>query len=120
MAINGRYIMIYRGGSLIAGTRSNDVETECDIKEISSPQSSVWRSYKSGRKGWRVTVNYLVPNVGNLQDLLAVGNSYTLQFRDKNGNGVSGTAICTNCKITATIGNLVQGSFQFIGNGVLS
>lgn len=120
MALEGRNIMIYRDGVLIAGTRSNDVESECEKKEVSSPAVGVWRRYKAGRKGWRVTVNYLVPAVANLDDLLKVGETYALEFRDRSGNGLGGQALCDFCKITATLGNLVQGSFQFTGDGELS
>jgi hypothetical protein len=33
--------------------------------------------------------------------------------------GVQGMALCTVCRITSTTGNIVQGTFQFVGNGEL-
>ena len=55
--------------------------------------------------------------------LLQVGQSFAIQLVGREGTSVStlltGTATLKTCRITATIGNLVQGSFQFDGNGAL-
>jgi hypothetical protein len=64
-----------------------------------------------------------IANKSGVQDLLQVGNTFTLKIRGRNDNdatGVTGSAILKTCKITATNGNLVQGVFQFTGNGALS
>ncbi|MBR2254116.1 MAG: hypothetical protein IJ895_06880 [Prevotella sp.] len=53
--------------------------------------------------------------------LQRVGQTYTLRMQ-VDGNGIdtlSGSAICTHAKITATKGNLMQGSFTFEGDGPL-
>ena len=34
-------------------------------------------------------------------------------------SGMTGSAILRTCKITATRGNLIQGTFTFVGNGAL-
>ena len=50
-----------------------------------------------------------------------VGTSVTLVVENTdNGEILTGTAICTSWKITATLGNLVQGSFAFQGNSQLT
>lgn len=124
MAINGNNIIIYLNGTAIAGTTSNDMQTSIDMIEIGAPLSSGgWKQFISKRKTWNVTVNYLVLQYSGVQDLLKVGTTYTLKFRGRNSSdstGVSGSAILKSCKITATKGNLVQGSFQFQGNNSLS
>lgn len=123
MAINGKNILIYRDGTAIAGTVSNEIQSGAEIIEISSPTAGEWKQYISGRKSWSVNVSYLVLANDGVRDLLNVGSSYTLKFRGRNqsdSTGVTGTAILKNCKITATKGNLVQGSFQFTGNGPLT
>lgn len=124
MAVNGNVILIYKGNSLIAGTRSNEMTTEVDMIESSNSSEGVWRTFIAGRKSWQVTVNYLVPAVTNVSDLLSVGTSYTISIRTRSGstvtNRLTGSAILKTCKITATRGNLVQGSFQFIGTSALS
>lgn len=53
--------------------------------------------------------------------LQRVGQTYTLRMQ-VDGNGIdtlSGSANCTHAKITATKGNLIQGSFTFEGTGPL-
>ena len=123
MAILGNNILIFRDGTAIAGTVSNEVQAAADMIEKSSPTSGDWKEYLSGRKEWSVNVSFLVLENLDVRDLLTVGTTYTLKFRGRDSadnTGVTGQAILKVCKITATIGNIAQGSFQFVGNGALS
>ena len=132
MAQNGNTILVYKGSTLIAGMKSNDVQVSADLIEISSPDTGVWRQYVTGRKEATITTGYLVTAAtsalgvsgGNgVRDLLQVGNSFTLKFKLRgaaDSNGVSGTFILKTVKITAQRGALVQGSFQFVLTGALS
>ena len=131
MAKNGNNIIVYSGGTAIAGTRSSEVQSGSELIEVSSPTQGTWRQYIAGSKEWSVTVGFLVlsdsalaiSNKTGIQDLLQVGNTFTLKIKERNAadsDGVTGTAILKTCKITMTRGNLVQGSFQFTGNGELS
>jgi predicted secreted protein len=131
MAQNGNNIIVYSGGTAIAGTRSSEVQSGSELIEVSSPTQGAWRQYIAGRKEWNVTVGFLVlsdsalaiSNKTGIQDLLQVGNTFTLKIKERtaaDSDGVTGTAILKTCKITMTRGNLVQGSFQFTGNGELS
>lgn len=123
MAILGNNILIYRNGTAIAGTVSNEIQSGAELIEISSPTSGQWKEYIAGRKSWSINVSYLVLAYNGVRDLLNVGTTYTLKFRGRNSSdatGVQGTAILKSCKITATKGNIVQGSFQFTGTGTLS
>lgn len=121
MAINGNSILIYRDDELIAGTRSNEIQTASEMIEVSSPASGRWREYRDGRKEWSVTTNYLVGVVGStIKDLLTVGTRYNLTFKNRDQlGGLYGNARLKLCRITATRGNLAQGSFQFTGDGEL-
>ena len=129
MARNGNTILVYLGNTLVGGMKSNDIETDIEMVEVSSPATGTWRTYRTGRKEWKVTVNYLVLNnssLGNnaaaLKDLLCIGNSYTLKFMPRGGDsstGVAGTAILKTCRVSAAKGNLVTGQFTFIGSGAL-
>ena len=123
MAINGNNILVYLGGTAIAGMRSHDIEANCEMIEVSSPTTGAWRKYIAGRKEWNIIVNYLVLASSDVRDLLTIGTTYTLKVKGRNdsdGYGVTGTAILKTCKITATRGNLVQGSFQFVGISALN
>ena len=105
----------------IAATKSNEMQTDCETIEISSPSVGDWRTYMAGRKSWSVQVSFLVTAASNIRQLLSVGTSYTIVMRDRNNtSSVSGSAIMTTCKISATRGNLVTGSFVFKGTGALT
>lgn len=122
-AINGNNILIYLGGTAIAGTKSNEIQTDCDMIEVTNPSSGAWRQYVAGRKEWTVQTSFLVTAVTNIRQLLNVGTSYTVVFKDRastSGASVTGTAILKTCKISAIRGNLVTGSFAFQGTGTLS
>lgn len=123
MATNGNNIIIYKDGAAIAATKSNEMQTDCETIEISSPSQGVWRQYLIGRKEWSVTTNFLVGVGSNVWELMRVGESCVLSFRARSGNTTTeilkGSAFITSVKITATRGNLAQGSFTFKGNGQL-
>lgn len=132
MATNGNTILVYKNSTIIAGMKSNDVQTNVDLIEIASSDTSVWKQYITGRKEATITVGYLVVadtsalgvSGGNgVRDLLQVGNSFTLKFKKRSAAdsaGVSGTFILKTAKVTSQRGALVQGSFQFVLSGSLS
>lgn len=121
MAANGNTLLVYKGNSVIAGTKSNEIQCGCETIEVRSPTQGQWRSFIAGRKEWSVNVSYLVAVASDVEDnILTVGQTYTLNMYDRTGWLIlSGQAICTTCKITATRGNLITGSFVFKGNGAL-
>lgn len=119
MAILGKDIIVTQNGTIIAGLRSNEIQTEVETIEVASPSSGEWRSRIAGRKDWNVSAGYLVLAGSGMAALLSVGSTYTLRIGPRTAGGVFGTAILTTCSITATIGNLVQGSFKFEGVGPL-
>lgn len=132
MAQNGNDLIVYYGTTAIARTKSNDVQVDAELIEVSSPLTGLWENYITGRKSGTISVSYLVVgdssaigvSGGNgVRDLLQAGNSFTLKFKQRgaaDSEGVSGTFILKTVKITAQRGALVQGSFQFVLNGELS
>ena len=133
MALNGNIIIVQLNGNTIAGTKTTEIQVDSELIEIASATQGAYREYLTGRKQWQVTVNYLVmsatypeaksyPNAA-LTDPLFVGSQYTLKFMNRGvgyqPSGMTGTAILRTCKITATRGNLIQGTFTFVGNGAL-
>lgn len=121
MAVNGRNILVMMDGKVIAGTRSHEQQTEAEDILYSSPTTGRWRRRKAGMKDWSLTVNYLVLTDEGVLDLLKVGNFYTIATQDRNGKySISGQAMLKVCKHTYTVGNLAQGTYQFVGDGELS
>ena len=90
MAINGNNVLIYRNGTAIAGTISNEIQTGAELIEISSPTSGQWKEYIAGRKSWSVNVSYLILANNGVRDLLNVGSSYTLKIRGRNATDATG------------------------------
>ena len=122
MAKNGNIIIIKLNGTAIAGTKSNEISTNCDTIEVSSPGQGQWRNFIASRKDWSINASYLLAAVSNVEACLNVGTAYTLTICENTSGGgtkLTGTAILTQCKITATRGNILNGSFTFKGSGKL-
>lgn len=114
----GNDILIYTDGVAVAGSRSCDIVRRCEAVEISSPDSGSAKEYIPGRTDWSVTVSWLVRSAKS--SLMKVGQVVTVEIIDRvTREKLRGTAIITECRITATRGNLAQGSFTFKGSGEL-
>lgn len=130
MALQGNDVLLYfylnESGGLwipIGCSRSHDIQVGTEMIEVSSPTSGQWKQYITGRKEWQVTVNYLVLQRAQIRDLLQVGTTLQVVFKQRNeanSTGVVGYATIKTCKITATRGNMIQGSFVFQGSGELT
>lgn len=122
---NNIYISLNTSASPFAATRSNEIQSGCETIEISSPTVGDWKQFIAGRKEWSFTVSWLVGNTTAIKNLLTVGSQLTIHVIARMGNfstieQLTGNAICTQCKITATRGNIANGSFAFKGTGELS
>ena len=121
MAINGNNILIYVDNSAVAGTRSNEIQSGADVIEIASPDTGAWKAFIAGRKEWSLTSSWLVTSSADVKRLLQVGTTVTIRIIGRGDNkGMTGTAIVQTCKVTATRGNLANGSFAFRGTGALT
>lgn len=124
--MNGKDIIVYSGGIAIAATTVNDISNAAELQPFSSPNTADYKEYRAKDKSWRIVTNYLVTSVSvALADLLKVGNTYTLVIgatgqTASSKQGLTGSAICQECRIVATNGNLCTGSFVFQGTGELS
>ena len=116
-------LVLSQGGTALASTaiKSQDIQTEADVIEKASSSQQSWREYIAGRKGWSVTLSYLVLTSEKILDLLKVGQTFSVTMKkvDDNTNKVTGNAILKAVKQTASVGNLAQGSWQLQGTGAL-
>ena len=120
MATNGNNVLIYVDGSLVAGTRSDEVQSGCETIEIANPSSGDWRQFIVGRKEWSISQSWLLPAASDLGRLLQVGTTVTIRILGRGAaKGLTGQAIVKTCKVTNTRGNISNGSFQFHGTGAL-
>lgn len=120
--MNGNDIIFYKNGTAIAGAKSGEISTSAGTIEVASATSGQWREFITGRKEWSLSCGYLITANEDVRNLLVVGTTCAIKVKGRgaaDSTGVSGSAIITKCAITATRGNLVQGSFQFQGAGEL-
>ena len=119
--INGNDIIVYVGSDAIAATKSNEMQSQCEVVEVASPTSGQWREYIPGRKDWQVNAQCLVSSASNIQQMLQVGSVVTIAFKDRSANTLlSGSAIMTQADYQAIRGNKATGTFQFVGTGALT
>lgn len=119
--IKGNDIIIMLDGVAIAATKSDEIQVGCETIPISSPSSGDWTAAIPGRKSWTITVGFLIAGMTKVFDGIdMVGTNVILRIKYRSGTvWKEGAAICTTFKVTATRGNLAQGSFAFQGNGPL-
>ena len=123
MAVLGNNIIVLMNGQAIAGTKSDELQVDCETIEIASATDQGWTHHISGRKSWSLTVGWLVLANTDVRTALLVGSSVTIKIKgrgDSDANGLQGSAIISKAKITAIRGNLATGSFAFVGNGPLT
>ena len=123
MAVLGNNIIVLMNGQAIAGTKSDELQVDCETIEIASATDQGWTHHISGRKSWSLTVGWLVLANTDVRKVLLVGSSVTIKIKgrgDTDANGLQGSAIISKAKITAIRGNLATGSFAFVGNGPLT
>lgn len=77
MILQGRNLIISANGKVIAGSRSCEINVQCDEFEIASPSQSQWREIIAGRKDWYINTNQLLPiGVRAAHKVVAVGSSF--------------------------------------------
>lgn len=125
--IKGKNIIVMAGGVALAACKSCEIETECELKEYASPSSSDARNYLAGRTSWQITTNHLISS-GYLstflkkpgQTVTIVIGEYGDDLTSAIGATLTGMAIVAQARVTATTGNLAQGSWKFQGTGPLT
>ena len=126
MILHGRNLLIMQHTQnadtpVVACAKSCEINTSCDIIEISTTSESLWREYISARKDWTVTVGYIVTTDDFAPSMLRIGEKVTLRFTERGTGAVlQGDALIKNAKAVATIGSLTTGSFSFQGTGELT
>lgn len=121
--MNGNNIFIQFSTGYFAGMKSDDIQVMCEGIPVSSPSDGDWQHLIAGRKSWSLTTNYLVTSEGQITPEM-VGQTVTITIIRRSSTGsllelYRGRALCTNWRLTATRGSLIQGSFQFQGSGPL-
>lgn len=111
----GSDILIYEGGTAIAGTRDYTLTQAMETLENSSPYSANARTYEGTTIGWDLDVTRLLTAFKGA--VLHPGHTYQMAFRvrDDVSDYMTGTALCLAADVTSTIGNLAKGTWRFVG-----
>lgn len=123
--LHGRYLLLKLGNTTVASCKECSFSHDIGLIETSN-SLQYYKTYTTGRKGWKVSCNYLVASTSAMKTALGrPGTTYSFQLRQGDPGGTStliasGSVICTAVKITGQVGNLISGSFEFQGNGNLT
>ena len=118
--MNGKNLLIKIGGVTVAGSTSCEIDSDCETKEIASPNSAKWREYITGRCGWKITCGYLLNATGeSIKQVLRVGQKASISVETPDEAHMTGMAIITQVNETGSVGNLAKGAFSFLGTGPL-
>ena len=102
--------------------KSQDIKVDADMMEKASQTQHEWKEYAAGRKGWQLSINYLVLTSTKILDLLLAGGTFTVTMRESGTQtgGVTGTALLRSVGQVFTVGSLAQGNFSLLGSGPLA
>lgn len=117
--IHGKDIKILNSGgtALIAYAKSCTIRRHADAIETASASDATSKHYVAGRKEWSIDLQYFVSTDGVT---LEERTMYNIQVAIGSGVTWVGQALCTDCQIDATVGNLSQGSIKLLGSGPLA
>ena len=122
MIKQGRDLLVYADGVVVAAAKSCSLSMEADTIETAGVDAGA-RSYMSGHKDWSVKVGNLVTSVQGHFAPIGAMLRLSMVICDELGNPTSdrltGEAFVTGADVTGTVGHLVQGSFTFKGSGQL-
>ena len=122
MIKQGRDLLVYADGVVVAAAKSCSLSMEADTLETAGVDAGA-RSYMSGRKNWSVKVGNLITSVQGHFAPIGAMLRLSMVICDELGNPTSdrltGEAFVTGADVTGTVGHLVQGSFTFKGSGQL-
>lgn len=123
MAFLGKNLQILKpvsGGysPIIAAARSCEINIDGDQIEVSSPNDGAWQHFIAGRKGWSISVGYLL-GAGTFPTEAAMVNTTVTVVVDDGTTKMQGSAIVKSWHATGNLSNLATGSFVFLGNGPL-
>lgn len=123
--MNGKDLRLFVGNNVFASSTSCEYDVQSELYEVSYPGSGLWKGHMAGIRSWKVSCTRLVLNSDNFTDASSlIGTKVSLSFiRQGATEGekfLSGSAICSRARVTATVGALVKGTFEFTGDGALA
>lgn len=127
MATNGNNIVLMvqdgQNWKAIAATKSDRIQVNGEMIEISSATNPDWQHFLMGRKSWSVNVGWIFTQVADIRKVLLVGTRIKIRIGERTfsaGTGLEGYAWIQTCDCGATINSIATGAFVFQGDGPLT
>ena len=121
--IHGRNLIIYLNGEAIAAAKSCTISMSSGDIEAASDTDGKVKTFLPTQKEWTVRCSTLVTSLtghfANIGDTIRLSMAVCDWEKNPTTDRMTGDAIVTSASITASVGNLVQGSFSFKGSGAL-
>ena len=119
--IHGRNLIIYADGVAIAAAKSCTVSMSIGDIEAASDIDGNAKTFLPTQKEWTVRCSTLVTSLtghfANIGDTIRLSMAVCDWEKNPTTDRLTGEAIVTSTSITASVGNLVTGSFSFKGSG---
>jgi predicted secreted protein len=111
------------GTSVIAASKSCNLQVDTDFIEVCSPVDGSWKEYIPSIKSWSASVDMLVSSLTDHKQLLQLQNNYTkltcLFFDEGLQECYKGYCYIKNLKLTGTVGSLATMSVALQTTGRL-
>lgn len=127
MAVRGNNIVILvqngQAWNAIAATKSDKINVNGEMIEISDASDAKWRHFIMGKQTWALNVGWLFTEIADLRKVLLVGTRVKLHIGPSTwsaSSGLEGYAWVQQCECGATIDNLATGAFVLQGDGPLT
>lgn len=115
----GHDVNIYNGNdALIGAAKSCIIHKTVEMMEVADPTNPNAKKVVPGRTSWSATMNHLMTT--NKGAIPLVSSYYTITYKVGSTSVFQGVALCVEAELTATQGNLSQGSLKLQGSGPLS
>ena len=121
--IHGRNLIIYANGEAIAAAKSCTVSMSIGDIEAASDTDGKAKTFLPTQKEWTVRCSTLVTSLighfANIGDTIRLSMVVCDWDKNPTHDRLTVDAIVTSASITASVGNLCSGNFQFKGTGEL-
>lgn len=77
----GKNLILYSGGVAVAASKACSINVQCELMEVSSPNTGAWRTFLAGMKEWSVSCAVLVMAESVVSSALSVGASVEIDVQ---------------------------------------
>ena len=121
--INGRDLLLYIDNSLVALSKSCNIDITADLTEVASVLHGRAKTFRAGRYSWQVSSECLVASEDETRYTLLAelreGTKVKIMVKAPGSQTLSGEAFVQSLSISGAIGSMATYSVTLIGTGEL-